>query len=158
MSQKKCLRCYYPLIPRNIYFKNRTVTLLNPYGTLISRKTWKLTRSFWYNKDWYTRLTGGQDSLLWTLSGKPEFHKQAKWTHRSTILEKNPPKHYSLTLNPLWFLIQNLLRKTVWLKKCALYNDAKIWQIIRAVLEKSKKENLKIGHLIPFNPGIIFFS
>ena len=39
----------------------------------------------------------------------------------------------------------------------ALYNQAKIGQILRAVSKKKQKKPLKIGHLIPFNPGLIFF-
>ena len=38
----------------------------------------------------------------------------------------------------------------------ALYKHAKIGQIIWAVLEKKPKTS-KIGHFIPFNPGLIFF-
>ena len=38
-----------------------------------------------------------------------------------------------------------------------LYSDEKIGQILRAVLEKSKKI-LTIGHSTPFNPVLSFFN
>ena len=62
-----------------------------------------------------------------------------KWAHRSTILEESHP---SLTLNPLRFVIQNLFRKTIWLKQWALLSSTliqEIGKILGAVLEKSKK-------------------
>ena len=57
------------------------------------------------------------------------------------LVEKHS-KHHSLTLNPLQFAIQNLFRKAVWLKRCAVLSSIfvqKLSQSISAVLEKKPK-------------------